>query len=137
MNPPTPAWVALCLIIALAPVEVYRWGGRVVAAADSAEQRTSLYLCFASVVSYRSHRRIADVESLAFAFLVGLGGLDGERVLFEVLDVDRDRFTDAELFYVDACTTFLFGKFMTHQFRNSQGERGERAQTTVKFVPYS
>ena len=28
--------------------------------------------------------------------LVGLGGLDGERVLVEVLDVHRDGFTDAE-----------------------------------------
>ena len=42
--------------------------------------------------------------------------------------------TKTDWFYVDACTTFLFGKFMTHQFRNSQGER---AQTTVKFVPYN
>ena len=42
--------------------------------------------------------------------------------------------TNKDWSYVDVHTTFAFGKFMTHQFRDSLGKR---AQTTVKFVPYN
>ena len=42
--------------------------------------------------------------------------------------------TNKDWSYVDVHTKFARAKYMTHQFRDSQGEE---AQTTVKFVPYS
>ena len=42
--------------------------------------------------------------------------------------------TNRDWSFVDVHTTFAFGKYMAHRFRDSQGEE---AQTTVKFVPYN
>ena len=42
--------------------------------------------------------------------------------------------TNTDWAYVDVHTTFARAKYITHRFEGSQGER---AETTVNFVPYS